>query len=93
MSRVSVSLRPYTLAPAICSRTGSAVGLGEGSRRLINWPDTAMRDHIAATDDADLVERIGGRVEIVESEFPNLKITTAADLELAEALVRAGQGS
>ncbi|MGO9450064.1 MAG: 2-C-methyl-D-erythritol 4-phosphate cytidylyltransferase [Candidatus Binataceae bacterium] len=54
---------------------------------LVSAHDRAMRDQIAATDDADLVERIGARVEIVESATPNLKITTAADLALAEALM------
>jgi len=49
--------------------------------------DRAMREHLAATDDADLAERIGARVEVVESITPNLKITTEADLELATALL------
>jgi len=48
--------------------------------------DRAMRERWAATDDADLVERCGGRVQVVESSAANLKITTAADLEIAEAL-------
>lgn len=39
------------------------------------------------TDDAELVERIGARVEVVTVSSPNLKITTPADLELAEAIV------
>jgi 2-C-methyl-D-erythritol 4-phosphate cytidylyltransferase len=38
------------------------------------------------TDDADLVERCGGRVEIIEASAKNLKITAPADLEIAEAL-------
>lgn len=41
------------------------------------------------TDDAALVERSGGRVEIVESSYLNFKITTPADLALAEALLGA----
>jgi 2-C-methyl-D-erythritol 4-phosphate cytidylyltransferase len=40
-----------------------------------------------ATDDAELVERIGGQVEVVEGAESNLKITTLADLELATALI------
>ena len=47
----------------------------------------AMRDHVAVTDDADLAERIGARVEVIECTTPNLKITTEADLELATALL------
>lgn len=40
-----------------------------------------------ATDDAWLVERLGGRVGIVESSGENLKVTTPLDLELAELLL------
>jgi 2-C-methyl-D-erythritol 4-phosphate cytidylyltransferase len=40
-----------------------------------------------ATDDAWLVERIGGAVRIVEAERENLKVTTELDLRLAELLL------
>ncbi len=40
-----------------------------------------------ATDDAWLVERLGGRVAIVPSGSENLKITTPLDLALAELLI------
>lgn len=40
-----------------------------------------------ATDDAWLVERLGGRVAIVPSGRENLKITTPLDLALAELLI------
>jgi 2-C-methyl-D-erythritol 4-phosphate cytidylyltransferase len=42
----------------------------------------------AATDCAQLVERSGGRVVVVEGEAANVKITDAADLERAEAFVQ-----
>jgi 2-C-methyl-D-erythritol 4-phosphate cytidylyltransferase len=42
----------------------------------------------AATDDAWLVERAGGRVVVVPSSPANLKVTTPHDLELAEFLLR-----
>ena len=54
---------------------------------IIAAHDRAMRDHVAATDDANLAERIGTRVEVVECTTPNLKITTEADLGLATALL------
>jgi 2-C-methyl-D-erythritol 4-phosphate cytidylyltransferase len=41
----------------------------------------------AATDDAWLIERAGGTVRVVDSPASNIKITTAADLELAEVLL------
>lgn len=43
----------------------------------------------AATDCASLVEAAGGRVRLVPSLAPNPKVTTAADLELAERLLAA----
>ncbi|MFH0910009.1 MAG: 2-C-methyl-D-erythritol 4-phosphate cytidylyltransferase [Planctomycetota bacterium] len=42
------------------------------------------------TDDASLVEAVGGCVQAVEGERFNLKITTAEDLSLAEALFASG---
>jgi 2-C-methyl-D-erythritol 4-phosphate cytidylyltransferase len=43
----------------------------------------------AATDDAWLVERAGGRVRIVPAPRENLKVTTALDLRVAELLLAA----
>ena len=40
-----------------------------------------------ATDDAWLVEREGGVVEVVESTPANIKVTTPTDLRLAELLL------
>jgi len=48
----------------------------------------ALARGIVATDDADLVERIGAKVRIVEGSTLNLKITTPADLQVAQALAR-----
>jgi 2-C-methyl-D-erythritol 4-phosphate cytidylyltransferase len=41
-----------------------------------------------ATDDASLVEATGGRVELVDGDPANLKITTPVDLSFAELLCR-----
>jgi 2-C-methyl-D-erythritol 4-phosphate cytidylyltransferase len=43
----------------------------------------------AATDCASLLEARDGRVRLVESGAPNLKVTTPADATLAEAVLRA----
>jgi len=43
----------------------------------------------AATDEAMLVERAGGTVLLHHCEAPNLKVTTPADLRLAELLLSA----
>lgn len=45
-----------------------------------------------ATDCAQLVEALGVRVEVVAGDADNLKVTRAADLALAEALLRDRRG-
>jgi 2-C-methyl-D-erythritol 4-phosphate cytidylyltransferase/2-C-methyl-D-erythritol 2,4-cyclodiphosphate synthase len=48
---------------------------------------------VTATDDAQLVERLGQRVQVVEGSPENIKVTLPADLVLAEAILRArGEG-
>lgn len=42
---------------------------------------------IYATDDSELMERVGFRVRIVEGEITNLKVTTKLDLLIAEAIL------
>jgi 2-C-methyl-D-erythritol 4-phosphate cytidylyltransferase len=50
----------------------------------------AERDGFEPTDDAQLVERDGGRVVVVAGSRTNLKITYPEDFELAEAILGAG---
>ena len=47
----------------------------------------AGADEVNATDDAALVERLGGTVHVVPDSARNVKITTADDLAWAEAWV------
>jgi 2-C-methyl-D-erythritol 4-phosphate cytidylyltransferase len=47
----------------------------------------AFRDDFLGTDDASLVERMGGTVKMVEGERSNFKITYPLDLELAQLLI------
>lgn len=42
---------------------------------------------LASTDDAQLVERIGGKVLVVPGESTNIKITRAGDITLARAIL------
>ncbi|MEN8159891.1 MAG: 2-C-methyl-D-erythritol 4-phosphate cytidylyltransferase [Myxococcota bacterium] len=49
----------------------------------------ALAEGIVASDDAALVARLGVRVHVVPGDPDNLKITTASDLALAEALLAA----
>lgn len=53
--------------------------------RALDQPDDVLE---RATDDASLVEALGGRVRLVESPRTNIKVTTADDLRLAELLLR-----
>ncbi|HEX6306911.1 MAG TPA: 2-C-methyl-D-erythritol 4-phosphate cytidylyltransferase [Longimicrobiales bacterium] len=49
----------------------------------------AAAEGLSATDDAALVARYGGTVVVVEGAPENLKVTTPADLAVAEALLGA----
>ena len=51
-------------------------------RRALDVDDAALA---AATDDASLVEAAGGTVRLVEAPRENIKVTSASDLERAEA--------
>ena len=62
-------------------------------RVIIDAYRRAFTDGFLATDDAALVERIGGRIMMVESSADNLKITRPEDLELAESLLSRGESS
>jgi 2-C-methyl-D-erythritol 4-phosphate cytidylyltransferase len=52
--------------------------------RALDVPEELLA---AATDDAWLVERLGGRVIVVECAGENLKVTTPLDLEIAAMLL------
>lgn len=56
----------------------------EALDRALDQPDEILA---AATDDASLVEALGGTVRIVEAPRENLKVTTPLDLALAELLL------
>ena len=56
----------------------------EALERALDQPEEVVA---AATDDASLVEAMGGTVRIVEAPRENLKVTTPLDLRLAELLL------
>jgi 2-C-methyl-D-erythritol 4-phosphate cytidylyltransferase len=58
----------------------------EALERALSQPDDVVA---SATDDAALVEALGGRVGIVEAPRENLKVTTPLDLQVAELLLAA----
>jgi 2-C-methyl-D-erythritol 4-phosphate cytidylyltransferase len=49
----------------------------------------ALDEGFLGTDDAALIERLGGTVAVVEGDYRNIKITTADDLIVAQALLTA----
>lgn len=51
---------------------------------LVEAYQSAIEDNFVGTDDASLVERIGGKVVVVEGDRENLKITYPVDLKIAE---------
>jgi 2-C-methyl-D-erythritol 4-phosphate cytidylyltransferase len=57
---------------------------GEILRRALERDPAALA---AATDDASLVEEIGGTVRVVEAPPENIKVTSKSDLLVAEALL------
>jgi 2-C-methyl-D-erythritol 4-phosphate cytidylyltransferase len=63
--------------PQVFTRDALERALGEASDELL----------ARATDDAWLVERLGGTVRVVDSEPMNIKVTTPVDLRVAEALI------
>jgi 2-C-methyl-D-erythritol 4-phosphate cytidylyltransferase len=58
----------------------------ETLRRALDVPDEVLA---AATDDAALVEAVGGKVRVVEAPPENIKVTTPVDLRVAEVLLGA----
>jgi 2-C-methyl-D-erythritol 4-phosphate cytidylyltransferase len=62
----------------------------QGFRRaiLLEAEERAVADGFLGTDEAQVVERIGGEVCVVEDTRDNLKITTREDLAIAEAILR-----
>lgn len=50
--------------------------------------EKAYSENFYGTDDVQLVERIHGKVKIVECSYENIKITTKEDYELAERIIK-----
>jgi len=50
-----------------------------------------FKDDNSFTDDRGMIEAIGHKVELIESQHPNFKITTKADFTMAEKLAQPSQ--
>jgi 2-C-methyl-D-erythritol 4-phosphate cytidylyltransferase len=78
----------------VVQETVSRAGLWEAQtpqvfRRDLLLEAYAKRGNFQATDDAQLVERLGQKVTVVPGSPINLKITTREDLRLAEQALKA----
>jgi len=54
---------------------------------LLRAYQKAKEENFLGTDDASLVERLGEKIKIVESDYKNIKITTPEDLKIAESFL------
>lgn len=50
--------------------------------------DAAYSEGFCATDDAALVERIGGKIKIIEGDPFNIKVTVPEDMDIVEYLLK-----
>ncbi|MBS3097919.1 2-C-methyl-D-erythritol 4-phosphate cytidylyltransferase [Candidatus Woesearchaeota archaeon] len=65
-----------------CMQTPQAIKYGLAVKAFIK----AYNDEFYGTDDVSLVERLGNKVKIIESNIDNIKITTKEDIEFANSL-------
>ena len=52
------------------------------------YANLSKLDKSKISDDSQLVEALGHKVAIVETDFSNIKITTKADIAIAEAIIK-----
>ena len=81
---------PFTVDRTVDRSKLWAIQTPQVFRRDVLERALAQPEHLlaSATDDAALVEGMGGAVRLVESPRDNLKVTTPDDLRLAELLLR-----
>lgn len=61
-------------------------------RAILSAHEQALLEGYVGTDDASLVEHVGGVVRVVETSRDNIKITVPEDLAIAEATLHARMG-
>ena len=92
---------PVTDTVKLVDDDGTIVATPDRSRlRAVQTPQAFRADLLRAvhaaggegTDDAELVERAGGRVVVVDGDATNRKITRPDDLEWARSIVAAQRG-
>lgn len=59
---------------------------------LLRAHKEAQKNGFLGTDDSSLLERLGYRVKVVQGSYENIKVTTRADLKLAQEILAAKGG-
>jgi len=54
---------------------------------ILKAHERALLEGYIGTDDASLIERLGGKVQVIEGDYRNIKLTTPDDLLFAEAIL------
>lgn len=95
--RDTLEFRPMACVPrtpSIVRRCGPRRRRRCSARELGEMLARALAEEFSPTDDAALYERYVGPVPLVRGDESNLKLTTPADLEIAEAILarRAREG-
>jgi 2-C-methyl-D-erythritol 4-phosphate cytidylyltransferase / 2-C-methyl-D-erythritol 2,4-cyclodiphosphate synthase len=82
---------PYVVAETLDRTTIFLAQTPQAFRRDVLRGALAAGESGAATDEASLAERAGHPVRLVDGEATNIKITTADDLTMAEAIASSGR--
>ncbi|MDQ0856771.1 2-C-methyl-D-erythritol 4-phosphate cytidylyltransferase [Bacillus sp. V2I10] len=59
---------------------------------ILTAHEEAMQSGFLGTDDASLIERSGRKVQVIEGDYTNIKLTTPDDLLLAKAILESERG-
>ena len=86
------ALSPGVDGAIAAARMTDTVKEADPEGRVLRTLDRAATALASATDDASLVEEAGGTVQVVEAPPENLKVTSAADMRVAELLLRERAG-
>lgn len=90
-----IPVKPSASDPALIARTAAREGLYEAQTPQVFHANILRKayselDDTRVTDDAQVIERLGGAVTAVPGSPLNIKITTPEDLRACEALLAAG---
>jgi 2-C-methyl-D-erythritol 4-phosphate cytidylyltransferase len=59
---------------------------------ILTAHEEALQSGFLGTDDASLIERSGRKVQVIEGDYTNIKLTTPDDLLLAKAILESERG-